>query len=40
MAKSIPMLYNMASSLVGGGDSPAWLNTIAAMGDKFSSNTS
>ena len=40
MAKSIPMLYNMASSLVGGGDSPTWLNTIAAMGDKFSSNTS
>lgn len=40
MAKSMPMLYNMASSLVGGGDSPAWLNTIAAMGDKFSSNTS
>lgn len=40
MAKSMPMLYNMASSLVGGGDSPTWLNTIAAMGDKFSSNTS
>lgn len=40
MAKSMPMLYNMVSSLVGGGDSPAWLNTIAAMGDKFSSNTS
>lgn len=40
MAKSMPMLYNMASSLVGGGDSPAWLNTIAAIGDKFSSNTS
>lgn len=40
MAKSMPMLYNMVSSLVGGGDSPAWLNTIAAIGDKFSSNTS
>lgn len=40
MAKSLPMLYNMASALIGGGDSPAWLNSIAAMGDKFSSNTS
>lgn len=34
------MLYNIATALTDSDDTPAWMNRIAAMGDKFSSGTS
>ena len=40
MAKSLPMLYNMATALFGNEDAPAWMNRVAAMGDKFTSGSS
>ena len=40
MAKSLPMLYGMVSSLWGNEEDSKVLNTIAAYGDKFSSGTS
>lgn len=40
LSKSFPMLYGMASSLFGEEEDAAVLNTIAAVGTKFSSNTS
>lgn len=40
MAKAMPMLYSMSSALLGGPETPAWMNSLAAMGDKFSSGTS
>lgn len=40
MAKSLPMLYNMATALFDTDDAPAWMNSIAAMGDKFTSGSS
>lgn len=40
MAKAMPMLYSMSSALLGGPETPAWINSLAAMGDKFSSGTS
>lgn len=40
MAKSMPMLYSMSSSLLGDYDVPAWMNSVAAMGNKFTSGTS
>ena len=40
MAKSMPMLYNISTALLGSPDTPTWMNTIAAMGDKFTSGTS
>lgn len=40
MSKSLPMLYNIATALIDSDDTPAWMNRIAAMGDKFSSGTS
>ena len=40
MAKSLPMLYGMTSSLFGDTEAPKWLNKIAAMGEKFTSGTS
>lgn len=40
MAKAMPMLYGMSSALLGGPETPAWMNSLAAMGDKFSSGTS
>lgn len=40
MAKSLPMLYGMATALFSDSDTPKWMNTIAAMGDKFTSGTS
>lgn len=40
MAKSLPMLYGMVSSLWGNEEDSKVLNTIAAYGDKFSSGVS
>lgn len=40
MAKAMPMLYSMSSALLGGPETPTWMNSLAAMGDKFSSGTS
>lgn len=40
MSKAMPMLYSMSSALLGGPETPAWMNSLAAMGDKFSSGTS
>lgn len=40
LSKSLPMLYGMASSLFGVEQDAAVLNTIAAVGNKFSSGTS
>lgn len=40
MAKSLPMLHGMVSSLWGNEEDSKLLNTIAAYGDKFSSGTS
>jgi len=39
-AKAIPMLYGVSTALFSDSDTPRWLNTIAAMGDKFSGGTS
>ena len=40
MAKSLPMLYGMTTALFSDSETPKWMNTIAAMGDKFTSGTS
>lgn len=40
MAKSLPMLYGMTTALFSDSKTPKWMNTIAAMGDKFTSGTS
>ena len=40
MAKSLPMLYNIATALTDSDGAPAWMNRIVAMGDKFLSGTS
>lgn len=40
MAKSLPMLYSIATALFGNEDAPAWVNRVAAMGDKFTSGSS
>lgn len=40
MAKSLPMLYGMTTALFSDSETPKWMNTIAAMGDKFTSETS
>lgn len=40
MAKSLPMLYGMTTALFSNSETPKWMNTIAAMGDKFTSGTS
>lgn len=40
MAKSLPMLYGMVSSIWGNQEDSRLLNTLAAYGDKFSSGTS
>lgn len=40
MAKSLPMLYGIATSLFGDYDTPKWMNTIAAVGEKFTGSTS
>lgn len=39
-AKSLPMLYGITTSLFSDGETPRWLNSIAAMGEKFSGGTS
>ena len=39
-AKSIPMLYGITTALFSDADTPRWLNSIAAMGEKFSGGTS
>lgn len=39
-AKSLPMLYGMTTALFSDSETPKWMNTIAAMGDKFTSGTS
>lgn len=40
MAKSLPMLYGMTTALFSDSETPKWMNTIAAMGDKFTTGTS
>lgn len=40
MAKAMPMLYGMTTALFSDSDTPKWMNTIAAMGTKFTSGTS
>lgn len=40
MAKSLPMLYGMVTSLFGVDSDSSLLNTAAAYGDKFTTNTS
>lgn len=40
MAKSLPMLYGMVSSIWGNQEDSRLFNTLAAYGDKFSSGTS
>lgn len=40
MTKSLPMLYGMTTALFSDSETPKWINTIAAMGDKFTSGTS
>lgn len=39
-AKSMPMLYGITTALFSDADTPRWLNSIAAMGEKFSGGTS
>lgn len=39
-AKAMPMLYGVTTALFSDGDTPRWLNSIAAMGEKFSGGTS
>lgn len=40
MSKSLPMIYNMATALADDVETPKWLNSIAAMGNKFTGGTS
>jgi hypothetical protein len=39
-AKAMPMLYGVTTALFSDADTPRWLNSIAAMGEKFSGGTS
>ena len=39
-SKSLPMLYGVVTALGDGQDNPKWLNSIAAMGEKFTGGTS
>jgi len=40
MSKSLPMLYGIATFLFGDYETPKWMNSIAAMGEKFTGSTS
>lgn len=39
-SKSLPMLYGVVTALGDGQDNPKWLNSIAAIGEKFTGGTS
>lgn len=40
MAKSLPMLYNVATMLADEDTTPKWMNKVAALGQQFSTGTS
>lgn len=40
MAKSLPMVYGVASAFFTDDDAPKWINSIAATGEKLTSGTS
>lgn len=40
MSKALPMLYSITTSLFGNLEHPEWINTIAAVGYKYSGSTS